>query len=268
MNDLIFSKGNNPEDRTEEYESLLFRRDQLRKEASSIQLCYTKEFGELIVANFELKVECIKTKKLITACQRELNCGRKIDINAINEEIGAEMLAYYDELKDMIEDNNRAQNAKDVGDYRIRLSKQIYRRIAKVLHPDINAKTAENEALMSLWVRVERAYEMSDVEELEDLEALVNKVMQELGSEGFKLVIKDIGERIARVEKQISEILSTEPYIYKDLLRSVDKIAEKKEKLKKEKEEYEGYLKELKDVLNDILSKSGMGGVWLTEDIM
>ncbi len=45
-------------------------------------------------------------------------------------------------------------------------------------------------------------------------------------------------------------------------------MEKKKKELDKEKKEYEGYLKELKDVLNDLLGKGGMGGIWLTEKIL
>ena len=51
--------------RYEEYAELLVRRDQLFKEAESYMTSYTAEFGDLITANFELKIECIKKKKII-----------------------------------------------------------------------------------------------------------------------------------------------------------------------------------------------------------
>ncbi len=267
MNNLLFIK-DNTKDRREEYEALICKRDQLRKEARSLQIAYTKEFGQMIIDNFELKIECIKTKKLISACQKEINCGRKININTITSEVDMEMMAYYKDLQDMMDDNERAKDSKTVGDYRIRISKQIYRRLAKILHPDMNAMTMEKPALEELWIQVENAYIHSDVEELEDLEAIVSKVMKELGEEGFKSAYTDIEKRIERVERQIAEILTTEPYIYDELLRSDELMEKKKKELDKEKKEYEGYLKELKDVLNDLLGKGGMGGIWLTEKIL
>ena len=51
------------------YEELLLKRDQLNKEAGAIHTLYIKEFGELLLEDFELKVECIKKKKQISYCQ-------------------------------------------------------------------------------------------------------------------------------------------------------------------------------------------------------
>ena len=55
----------NSKARSGEYEELLLRRDQLFRESGSYMTAYTQEFGDLITANFELKVECIKKKKTI-----------------------------------------------------------------------------------------------------------------------------------------------------------------------------------------------------------
>ena len=57
---------NNEQERYEEYEELLVRRDQLSKDAGSYLIVYTKEFGDMITANFELKIDCIKKKKTIS----------------------------------------------------------------------------------------------------------------------------------------------------------------------------------------------------------
>ena len=49
--------------RCEEYEELLLRRDQLFRESGSYMTAYTQEFGDLITANYELKVECVKKRR-------------------------------------------------------------------------------------------------------------------------------------------------------------------------------------------------------------
>ena len=45
------------------YEELLLKREQFRKEAGQILISYTREFGDLINAVFEKKVDCIRAKK-------------------------------------------------------------------------------------------------------------------------------------------------------------------------------------------------------------
>ena len=57
------------DNRCSEYETLLFVRDKLRKEAYAWKNRYLAEFGDLITAVFEQKIACIKKKKSISFCQ-------------------------------------------------------------------------------------------------------------------------------------------------------------------------------------------------------
>ena len=90
----------NSKARSEEYEELLLRRDQLFRESGSYMTAYTQEFGDLITANFELKVECIKKKKTISYCRRRMNRGLAIDTTRMQAEIDQEMTLYYTQLRD------------------------------------------------------------------------------------------------------------------------------------------------------------------------
>ena len=65
MDEIIKSTDN----RYSEYETLLFLRDKLRKEAYAWKNRYLAEFGNLITAVFEQKIACIKKKKTISFCQ-------------------------------------------------------------------------------------------------------------------------------------------------------------------------------------------------------
>ena len=60
---------------------------------------------------------------------------------------------------------------------------------------------ASSYELKDLWSHILTAYRMSDVDELENLELLVHKVMTERGAETFVVVCTDIESRIERVER-------------------------------------------------------------------
>ncbi len=261
MTDLM-AVDNGFRERFEEYEELLCKRDQLNKEAASILIAYTKEFGDMITGNFELKIDCIKKKKMIAFCQKQINCGKGIDADLMNTLIEQEMKIYYHELQDMLIKNKLAKDAKNVSEFRVQRAKKIYRRLAKMLHPDINGKTAENMELMELWDRISYAYQISDVDDLEDLEILVRKALEELGEDSFEIAYTDIEDRIERITRQINEILTTEPYIYMDLLCNEEKKAEKKKELEAEREEYQQYLKELTETLDKMIQEGGVKITW------
>ncbi|MBE5924693.1 MAG: hypothetical protein E7271_09550 [Lachnospiraceae bacterium] len=252
----------NDQARYEEYEELLVRRDQLFKEAGSYMTGYTAEFGDLITANFELKIECIKKKKAISYCRRRINRGLGIDGNSMQAELDKEMNLYYVQLKGMIDDTENAKNAEKVGEYRYSRAKKIYRRLAKRLHPDINKKTNDNDILKEYWNRIVVAYHKSDIEELEDLEVLVRNTMEELGDVGFEIDYSDIEKRIERVERQINDIINTEPYIYGEILNSEERKEELKNNLQEEHDDYEQYLDTLSKSLDDMLREGGVEVIW------
>ena len=248
--------------RSEDYEELLLRRDQLFRESGSYMTAYTQEFGDLITANFELKVECIKKKKTISYCRRRMNRGLAIDTTRMQAEIDQEMTLYYTQLREMLDDTERAKKAGTISEYRLSRAKKIYRRLTKILHPDINKKTAENKNLMELWTRIAEAYQKSDVDELDDLEVLVLRAMEEMGDDSFELNLDDIETRIERVENQINEILTTEPYIYGEILCDEEKKQSYREQLQAEHDDYEQYLESLTKALDEMLREGGVTLVW------
>ena len=248
--------------RLEEYEELLVRRDGLIKEADSYQICYIREFGDIIKENFELKLECIKKKKTISYCIRMINRGLNIETRRMLAEVEKEMTLYYAQLKEMIRENDAAKDSVRVGQYRLERAKKIYRRLAKLLHPDVNSKTMQNKNLQDIWIRIINAYRMSDVDELEDLEVLARKEMEELGENGYEVEYSDIEERIERVERQINDILNTEPYTYGELLKSDERISDLKNQMQEEYDDYKHYLEVLTKELSDMLREGGVKLVW------
>lgn len=255
-------KIDNGQERFEEYEELLVRRDQLFKEAVSYLTVYTAEFGDLITENFKLKIECIKKKKTINYCRRRMNRGLAIDTANMQAEIEREMKLYYEDLKKMMADTESAKNAKDVGEFRFNRAKKIYRRLAKILHPDINKRTEADDYLSELWRRIVIAYRCSDTDALDDLEVLVRRAMEDLGEKGFELDNTDIEKRIERVEGEINEILTTEPYIYGEILKDEEKSNALKEQLKIERDDYEQYLETLTKTLEAVLREGGATLIW------
>ncbi len=67
MNDIIRVK-NVSYDR---YEELLMRRDAIKKEAFQYERAYVREFGDLILEIFQMKLECIRKKKTIEFLRRK-----------------------------------------------------------------------------------------------------------------------------------------------------------------------------------------------------
>lgn len=178
------------------YEELLIKKDQYDREAESILLSYTQEFGELQVDIFSERIECIRLKKMIHCCQAAINCGKQIDFPVIKNQLTHEMALYQAELESMLSQNQRASEAKTVSIEDIERVKKVYRRLAKKLHPDINPKTTEIPELMDLWNRIVLAYKNLNPKEITELEVMARHAIEKLGVGTIAVDIPDIEDRI------------------------------------------------------------------------
>ncbi len=261
MNELIVIM-DHVKDRHKAYEDLLIQRDQLSRDAGSYQTAYIKAFGDMVAANFAIKVECIKKKKTISYCRRRMNRGLTINTDLMQSEIEEEMNLYYVQLHDMVKRNEKAKKSKLASAFEVSQSKKIYRRLAKRIHPDINKKAMENDTLRELWERITEAYGKYNAMELENLEALVRRALEQIGDAAFEFDYSDIEDRIERVERQINDILNTEPYTFGEILEDEEKKRTHKLILEEEHRDYERYLETLQKTLDDMLREEGVKIVW------
>ena len=242
----------------EEYENLLLERDQITKEAGQIWTVYLQLFGKLITDNYEEKLECIKCKKTIAYYQNALNHGGVVDSAAMEKYMEQEMAEYYANLRRMLKENEDANNAGTSTPYEVARAKTLYRRLAKLIHPDINPETDHSKELQELWQRILIAYHHNDVKELSELEVLVRKVLKELGSEDVKVDIPDIEEKIEALKSEIEGIKQTEPYCLRYLVEDEEAAEKKKIELREELETYQKYHKELNEVILKMLQTGGL----------
>ena len=247
----------------DEYGSILLERDQIRKEAGQIWTVYTATFGQLIAGVYEEKLECIKCKKTLSFYQMALNHGGVVDADALQKYLDKEMAAYYANLKRLLEDHDRCKKAGHSTDYDVKRSKELYRRLAKLLHPDINPETDRQEALRELWQRVMTAYAHNSVKDLAELEVLVRKALKDLGIGEIKVEIPDIEEKIEALKAEIEEIRSTEPYTYGPLLDDSAAVEKKKKDLEEELRSYQKYREELDAMIQEMLSGGKVKIKWL-----
>lgn len=243
------------------YEELLIQRDALKKETNAIFALYINRFGELMTAVFRKKIDCISRKKAIAFCAEFANRSQPVDYDALNEFIQTSTKEYREQLAQMIEDNENCKELEAVPEAVALQVKQIYRRIAKQLHPDINPVTCSDPEFMDLWMRIDIAYRCNDLKEMEELEVLAARVVEQAGFGTIVIDIPDIDEKIEEVRAEIEKITTTDPYMYKFILDDEDVCEEKERLLKAELAEYEKYDEELKCILKKFV-RNGVSITW------
>lgn len=241
-----------------EYENLLLERDQLIKEAGQIWTVYLQLFGRLMADSYEEKLTCIKCKKIISYYQNALNHGGVVDSAAMEQYLEQEMAEYYANLRRMMKENEDAENAGTSTPYEVERAKTLYRRLAKLIHPDINPETDHSPELQELWNRVLIAYHHNDVKELSELEVLARRVLKELGVESVRVDIPDIEEKIEEVRTEIDRITQSEPYSLKYLVEDETAAEKRKSELREELEFYQKYHRELNAVILRMLQSGGL----------
>ncbi len=244
-----------------EYEEVLLQRDKVKKESLLWKIEYTKEFGKQITDLFEMKITCVKKKKIIAYCQTQINKGKTIDQEEMLTFINHEMQEYNHELEQMVEETEKANSGHQISTATATKIKKIYHKLAKMLHPDINPKTDEIPELKRLWHMIVVSYNANDLEELEAAEVLVKKALDEIGWENIVIEINDLSKKIQKVKDEILDIKSKDPYQYKFILEDYEAVKAKKETLQKEMQEYADYEKELDLVMEQFIT-SGVSFKW------
>ena len=237
------------------YETLLLRRDQLKKEGLMIRRAYIKEFGELINRKFEKMVACIELKKKIAFCAAIVNRGEQPDEDELNAYIDRQMSDYRVQLADMIEELNSTKEDSVISPADVREIKGIYRKIARSLHPDLSTVTTDHPELSQLWDRACIAYKCNDLKSIQEVEFLVERALDQLGEDVQCSVIPNIEEKISELEKEIEEIINTEPYAFKLILEDPSEKEEKKAVLEAEYNQYCSYEALLKQQLEILMGE-------------
>lgn len=228
----------------EQYEMLLFQRDDLIKEGEQLHSQYISIFGEWINEIYKLKIECIALKKKISYCQKMTNTASPIIASQLEAYVSEQMAGYYAQLEYMVEEYKCSKQSKTISSALVSHIKKLYRRIVKKIHPDWNPALFESLEVQELWNKIQDAYNRNDLEALMECEVLVNKYAQS------EIQIDHIEEKIKKLEEQIHTIQTTIPYLYKDLLKDDNKIQQKKEEFGKELESFKIYSNQLQDLFS------------------
>ena len=250
MNDIIKVKNTS----YGRYEELLMERDNLKKDAFIMQRNYVAEFGDLIIQIFEKKLECIKKKKTIEFAQAAVNHGKSVNQDELQDYLTKEMAAFQEQLDAMIEDNKRAKKSEVVSEYDFLKIRRVYHKLVKLIHPDINPLTAENETLSDLWQRIQIAYNCNNLKDIEELEILVTTALDKMGVGVMEIDIPNIDDKISELEAEIIRIRETDPYMYKYLLEDPEAVSEKNKELKDELKSYEDYAAQLDTIWEELIS--------------
>lgn len=184
---------------------------------------YLATLGELEYRLMTLQVESMALQRRIEMIQQRLNRGVKVsgtDVVQIEQEIAAELQSWQATLQEKEAALSGACELLSgliaVSAEQVQCVKSAYRRLARLLHPDVSPLNA---ALFErYWNTVQQAYLTMD-EAL--LEAILHLVEHEVDISGKDDTIKEIArlqDLIARQAQRLAQLQSSSPFCYAELL--------------------------------------------------
>ncbi len=159
-------------------------------------------------------------------------------------------------------DSDTGTGAKAPADTELPNAKEMFRKIVKKLHPDMNPDITEREK--ELFNKAVKSYQNGDIATLQEIYDEVF-CAGEAEADGKELTLEELTEikhkletRIAQLQAEIKEIKADFPYREKDLLDNqerLDKLRREMEEIIRQNEETVRHLNEMLSEINKEMNK-------------
>jgi len=228
----------------------------------NIEAQYFTIIGKYQLEKLYLEFEAKKLKRKIELIQSYVNQNKSVNITEVENILLRESLDWEREIR------NYATALKNA-EKRIKLLetepdstqlKSLFRKLCKILHPDINPNLNEMQKL--LWTRVYEAYKDCNLDELKAIELILDN------DEDYKIteVQNDLSEIKNKLDKsikyyieKINDVKSKKPYILINIIENENLINSEKEKTEIEKLQLESIIIYYKNVLKTLGYENNVG---------
>lgn len=239
------------ENKLDVYRSLIEKKERLIKEGNDTWKAYLRCFGDAKVYAYKLQIRCIELKKRISYCQKMVNEGRTINQEEMNMVVDGILDDYEFNLKQLVRDSKDCWRGTPVSFVDLTEIKNLFRKLVKLMHPDLHPKLFNDSEAVVLWGKIQDAYKRNNLNDLRDLEIMVIDFVNKHGEEVQNENIPDIDKRINDLELVILSISTSKPYILRRVLEDKETMIKERDRLTKTINEYEGYALELEKKLGE-----------------
>ncbi|MDO8844046.1 MAG: J domain-containing protein [Methylicorpusculum sp.] len=206
----------------------------LQQEKPYLVALYQSNLGELEYRLLGLQIECRALKERIELATRTLNQGETLTqshLDAIEEQIKQAFLLWQVQL------NEQAQALSDSFTYLnglvpvdvavVSRAKKAYRRLARLLHPDVSPK---HQALFEhYWPSVQDAYRAIDADLLEALlHVIETTAIQDTGNEDAEATKNRLIHMIAKETERLLTLRNDPPFCWAEQLQDAHWLNERR----------------------------------------
>ncbi len=242
----------------EEYLKLYEKMEDLKKGKEYLESLYMCKLGALIFLRFENEIKYRRLKKKLALIVKSKNKGEEINIEEIEAALEEELAEFYknlEELRNNLKNSREFLELPSLTDEEVKNVKEIFRSLAKILHPDVNRGL--NEEMMELWLKVKEAYENNDLITLIILEGIVkhNEIKEDIKVTSIEDNIVVLKKKINELKKFIDEEENSFPLNIKELIDDNEYIKEKKKDITNDIHEYEIMITQVEKSICEVLKE-------------
>ena len=221
----------------------------------NIETKYMCSIGKYEMERMNLNFEIRALKKEISLRQSALNRGEVVSEEYIEQVMKEELRVWHEKVNafsKQIKDAEIFMKLPKLSDEESKRFKSLYRKLIKLLHPDIH-KCDERDKL--LWQRVCEAYKNGDLEELENLMYLVeNKNMDDLlykQDESIEDKVEKLKNLIFKCLDKIDKIKKVFPFTIEKEISNDQWVKDKIDEIQINNQLLKTYRDKLKVVLSE-----------------
>ncbi len=228
---------------------------------------YMEAFGALDMAVYEAYVAVAALKRKIDLVQAYLNRNESPDLLKIEAVLKEEFESYQKELQRLAGKMAWAEallKCEALSAEETRRLKELYREMARGLHPDLNPDLTEK--MEGLWNRVQKAYKDGDLPLMEALYEifLTSKDGHKESIEESEDAFAELEARHNRVKERVNSYLAKiaglekeYPFKFENLLADDKQVEKHQQELKSQTQGYNEQIKELQGYLDMLLAPVG-----------
>ena len=239
------------EDLYKRYVRLLLEKEKIVKTNFQVQQRFIELFGDLRLEMLKVEIEIAKIKKEMEYLVRKKNRNESYDLEEMDDFVSQALEGMKAQYERMKEEQAQLKNKKMLSQEEVKEVKRLYRRLGKLVHPDLNPHQTKEQK--ELWHQLQKAYRNNDLAWLRELNVLI--VLKTKGHE--EVEIEDLEDKIEAVREEIALLKEEDLYQMRELVFDEEWIDAYKEQYERERSDFEVYLRSLQKEKEKLIGSFG-----------
>lgn len=239
------------EDLYKRYVRLLLEKEKIVKTNFQVQQRFIELFGDLRLEMLKVEIEIAKIKKEMEYLVRKKNRNESYDLEEMDDFVNQALEGMKAQYERMKEEQTQLKNKKMLSQEEVKEIKRLYRRLVKLVHPDLNPHQTKEQK--ELWHQLQEEYRNNDLVWLRELNVLI--VFKTKGHE--EVEIEDLEDKIEAVREEIALLKEEDLYQMRELVFDEEWIDAYKEQYERERSDFEVYLRSLQKEKEKLIGSFG-----------